>query len=146
MIFEEFSDPNDGIIFYDSKNSRGIPDVRFLLDRRTKRGDGQGKSSPGMRIGMEKRPPKTSFHGHFGPGKFIGSRWQIQRDGARNFRRNGGLGKGRIPWGVLDGILGKGRKRGKQSGWKGNFVLQGEPGDVGEPGQKVSAGISSKGF
>lgn len=37
-----------------------------------------------------------------------------------------------------------GRKGGERRGWKGNFVLQGQPGDVGEPGEKVSAGMGSK--
>lgn len=112
---------------------------------------------------MEEGPHETSFHEHFWQQRLIGTKRQIRGGGIQLFRRKankaGLLLKGTARWGrgTLHGLLfkhpcgaafwGRRHEKGGREGvevagrWM-YFVLQGQPGEMGEPGEKVSCGVS----
>lgn len=72
-----------------------IPNVHFLPDKRAERWDGQGKSGHEERDGKKKKPPKIWAVGIH--------REQLEDPAGRDTEFQE---KGRIPQGILDGILG----------------------------------------
>lgn len=111
---------------------------------------------------MEEGPHKTPFHEDFWQQRLIGTKWWIRGGGTQIFRRKadkvGLLLKGTAQWGrgTLHGLPFKHlcgaaswghrheegeREGGEMAGKWMVFVLQGQPGEMGEPGEKVSCGV-----
>lgn len=115
------------------KEGGWFPNVYFLLDKRAKRWDGQGKFWREERDGRKKMPQKNLI-------------WavEIYRERPEDpAGRDAEFQEKEESQGEF--WLESWEKR-REEKWleKGNFVLQGQPGDVGEPGEKVSAGICSR--